>query len=197
MSPRTAEQNHELREESRRKIMKHAMALFATHGYDQTSVRMITQSAGISQGLMYNYFESKEHLLLALFQRSVQDVNESFVRAEEADDPRELIAQLVRAAMAVVREHLDFWRAWYSVRMQPSVIAKLGADLPVWTDTTRQQLESYFRSAGVSQPAIEATVLFAVIDGVAQHYALEAEHYPLEEVVEAVIEKYQHFFATQ
>jgi AcrR family transcriptional regulator len=34
----------------------------------RASVRMIAQRAGISQGLMYNYFESKEHAV-----RNVRD----------------------------------------------------------------------------------------------------------------------------
>ena len=42
--------------------------LFARHGYAGTTVRMIGREAGVSTGLLYAYFESKEGLLRAIFE---------------------------------------------------------------------------------------------------------------------------------
>ena len=54
--PRNQAQNEALREQSRRKILYSAGTLFARHGYEATSVRMIAREAGVAQGLLYNYF---------------------------------------------------------------------------------------------------------------------------------------------
>ena len=170
--------------------MEHALALFARHGYERTSVRMIAESAGIAQGLLYNYFESKEALLRAIFERSMGDVGESFARAERAPDPRDRIEQLVRGAFAILRENVDFWRLSYGVRMQAAVLEGLGEAVHDWTATIRRTLEGYCREAGVDRPELEAAVLFAVIDGVSQHYVLDPEHYPLDDVAELLVARY-------
>jgi hypothetical protein len=75
--------------------------------------------------------------------------------------------------------------------MQATVITGLGQSLHAWTDTIRQTLEGYFRQAGVAQPEIEAAILFAQIDGIAQHYVLDPEHYPLAAVEEALVARYR------
>src|SRR5580704_1281079 len=65
--PRKPEQYEEIREKSREKILSAALELFANKGYDATSIDSIAKKAGISKGLIYNYFESKKSILLAIF----------------------------------------------------------------------------------------------------------------------------------
>lgn len=190
MSPRRAEQNEQLREESKMRIIESALTLFASHGYEQTSIRMIARRAGIAQGLLYNYFAGKEQLLHEIFARSVADVRESFARAEASGEPGERIERLIRVSFALIREHMAFWRLSYGVRMQATVLAGLGDLLQEWTGEIRGTLERYFHEAGASNPAIEAIILFALLDGIAQHFVLDPEHYPLDEVTEQIVARY-------
>ena len=94
--PRSAQQNEALRSQSRSRIVEHALQLFGQHGYDRTTIRMIAESAGISQGLIYRHFESKDALLQAIFEQSMEDVRASFAEAEEAPQG-ERLEQLIRA----------------------------------------------------------------------------------------------------
>ncbi|WP_215845036.1 TetR/AcrR family transcriptional regulator [Candidatus Pantoea bituminis] len=48
------------------KLLDAAFNCFAEKGYAATSVREITQRAGISQGAMYTYFTGKEELFIAI-----------------------------------------------------------------------------------------------------------------------------------
>ena len=50
-------------EETRRKILDAALALFREKGYDDTTMRAVAERAGVSLGNAYYYFESKESLL--------------------------------------------------------------------------------------------------------------------------------------
>lgn len=190
MSPRTAEQNQALREESRARIIAAALRLFGTHGYERTTVRMIAEEAGVAQGLMYQHFAGKEELLRAIFQQSIQDVYTSFAEAEAGDPGEPPVARIIRAAFAVLQRRLDFWRLSYGVRMQQSVLEALGGAVPDWSQTIRATLERALRAAGAPRPEVEAAILFATIDGVAQHYVLDPAHYPLDAVVEALVERY-------
>ena len=189
MTPRTAEQNEQIRVASRQRIVDQALALFAEHGYERTSVRMIADAAGISQGLLYNYFDNKQALLLAIFEESVADVRASFALADAAP-PAERLERLVRGAFEVLKRNMAFWRLSYGVRMQPAVLAGLGPALHEWTATIRRTLQGYLRDAGVPQPDVEAAALFALINGVSQHYVLDPERYPLNAVIELVVARY-------
>ncbi|GAB4209898.1 MAG: TetR family transcriptional regulator [Roseiflexaceae bacterium] len=189
MSPRTEEQNELLRSAARARILDAALTLFGRHGYEGTTVKLIAQEAGVAQGLLYNYFQSKEHLLAEIFQQSMADVRESFAMAEQAA-PTERVGALIRSAFAVVRRNERFWRLSYASRSQIPVLAALGVDMAAWTGEIRATVARYFRDAGAAQPEIEAAVLFALIDGVSQHYVLMPEHYPLAEVEALLLEQY-------
>ena len=189
MTPRTAHQNEQIRAESRRRIIDEALELFAEHGYERTSVRMIAEAAGTSPGLLYNYFVSKQALLHAIFEESVADVRSSFALADAAPPGRQL-EQLVRGSFEILRRNLTFWKLSYGVRMQPAVLAGLGPELHEWTGSIRRTLQGYLRDAGVARPDVEAAVLFALIDGISQHYVLDPERYPLDAVIELVVARY-------
>jgi AcrR family transcriptional regulator len=172
VSPRSAEQNRALRDKRRLELLDAALLEFAERGFDRTTVSAIARRAGVSQGLVYHYFDRKEELLRANFERSMDAVRATLDEAAAAP-PAERVGSLVRAALAGVRAELAFWRLTYAVRFQPPVVAALGADVQGWTAAVRATLTRAFTDRGAAEPALEAAVLFGLIDGIAQHYALE------------------------
>ena len=64
--PKTKEQNELIRAEKRSHILKVALNVFGEEGYHASSINRIAKKAGISKGLIYTYFESKEDLLNTL-----------------------------------------------------------------------------------------------------------------------------------
>jgi AcrR family transcriptional regulator len=183
--------NEVLRNERRAEILEGALALFAEHGYAETTVRMIAEAIGMSQGLLYRYFPSKDDLLRAIFEESMRDVQASFAAADEGVTPDEKLERLIRAAFAIVRAHLRFWKLSYGVRMQTAVLTGLGDALTSWTSTIHRTLERYLAEAAFVDPATEAAILFALIDGVSQHYVLDPERYPLDRVADAIVARYR------
>jgi AcrR family transcriptional regulator len=187
MTPRTAAQFEALRADAQARLERAALRVFARRGYAGATVRDVAREAGVAQGLLYNYYRGKHELLAAVFRRSAADVQLSFAAAAGDVPPAERLARLVRAAFAVVREHLDFWQLMYGVRQQADVVAALGPALHAWTDGVRATLEAHLRDAGYRDPAVGARLLFAAIDGVAQHFALDPDGYPLDAVAECLI----------
>ena len=190
MSPRSRATNERMRAESRARIIEHGLQLFSERGYDATTVKMIAEAAGISQGLIYAHFPSKEALLVEIFEQSMRDVQESFALAEAEGPPEGRVERLLRGSFAVLRRNERFWRLSYGVRMQPAVLAHLGDRIHDWTDAVRQTLRRYLAESGARDPDVDAEILFALIDGVSQHYVLEPDRYPLEAVVERIVERY-------
>jgi AcrR family transcriptional regulator len=184
--PRSPERFDEMRERSRERILQSALALFAGRGFGATTVRMIAEDAGISQGLLYNYYDGKRGLLRAVFERGLEEVREDLAAAV-AGSPREGLALLVRSAFETLRANPDFWRLSYQLRMQPEVLADLGDQVGAWAGAIRSQIERLLRAAGAPDAPVRARTLFAAIDGAAQHYVLDPERYPLAEVADDLI----------
>ena len=63
MAPRTTENQWN---ETHETIMREAQRLFATKGYNGTSMNDIVKASQVSKGAIYNHFESKEQLFLTM-----------------------------------------------------------------------------------------------------------------------------------
>lgn len=59
-------------QERRNEILTVAMELFNQKGYEQTSVSEIVKKVGVAQGTFYNYFQSKEDVLNAACERTLE-----------------------------------------------------------------------------------------------------------------------------
>lgn len=69
------------REKKEREILNAAEKAFSRFGYDNTKMEDIAENIGISKGLVYFYFNSKENLYMALTYEALQKLNEKFYEA--------------------------------------------------------------------------------------------------------------------
>lgn len=125
MTPRTPKQFQDIRKEKKTLIMNVALEHFARQGYHKSSISQIAKHAGISKGLMYNYFESKEELLTEIVNRSMEEVamyldpdNDGYLSDEEFE-------LFVRKLFLILREKISFWRLFYQLLMQNEVRTQL------------------------------------------------------------------------
>ncbi len=132
MSPRTPQQFEEIREEKKNLIMDSALEHFAREGYHATTITHIAQHAGISKGLMYNYFSGKEDLLAAIIQRSVSEVYNYFDIDRDGKLSDDEFEFFVKKIAQILREKQTFWRLFFQLLMQAEV---------------REQLLNYFIGA--------------------------------------------------
>jgi AcrR family transcriptional regulator len=121
MSPRTSKQYEDIREEKRNLIMDSALKHFAREGYHATTITHIAKHAGISKGLMYNYFESKEALLKAIIERSVKEVLNYFDTDRDGYLSEEEFEFFVRKIRILLREKRVFWSLLFQILMQSEV----------------------------------------------------------------------------
>ncbi|WP_261301974.1 TetR/AcrR family transcriptional regulator [Paenibacillus andongensis] len=73
MSPLNEQQLTQIRDDRREQIKKAALTVFARHGIAGTKMSMIAAEAGISQGLFYRYYSSKDSLFIALVQELMEE----------------------------------------------------------------------------------------------------------------------------
>ena len=121
MSPRTKQQFESMREEKRALIMDAALEHFAREGYYQTTINHLAKHAGISKGLMYNYFSSKEELLAAILHKSMTEISAYFDPDKDGILTTEEFELFVRRYFVVIREKVVFWRLFFQLMLQKEV----------------------------------------------------------------------------
>lgn len=74
-------------EQTRALILRTALDLFRERGYEETTMRLIAQEAGVAPGNIYYYFRSKEHLIQGFYALSLDEhvVAARPVLAQETD----------------------------------------------------------------------------------------------------------------
>jgi AcrR family transcriptional regulator len=72
MSPRGQKQNEQMRGKAIEKITQAALEVFAEYGYHGATMKQIAQVTGLSYGLVYHYFPSKEKMFRQIIDSSLE-----------------------------------------------------------------------------------------------------------------------------
>lgn len=188
--PRTKEQFEEIRKNTRHIILENALFLFAEKGFKGTSISDIAKAAGVSKGLAYNYFKSKNDLMFAVFSLLEEKMGESFFEMEKVEDPFKKLRTMINLMFKFLKEDEKFWQLYMNFTFQPEVQAVASEFLTEFLSGIFKELEKLFRDMGVKNPKEESKILAAIFDGIGFHYILEKEKYPLEKMRKFLIKKY-------
>jgi AcrR family transcriptional regulator len=72
MSPRGKKLNEQMRADAMAKINKAALEVFSAYGYHGATMEHIMQVSGLSKGLVYHYFPSKESIFFHLVDTALE-----------------------------------------------------------------------------------------------------------------------------
>lgn len=87
-------------------ILEAALRTFARHGYSQTKVAEIAAEAGVAEGTLYNYFQSKEELLLALFDEKWNIIiNDIRNKINKLADPNDKLKAIFTSIVGMFRKN--------------------------------------------------------------------------------------------
>lgn len=64
--PETKEKSAKLPSDNRERILQAAFSVLSRQGYENSSIKDISEEAGVAQGLVHYYFKSKQQLVLAV-----------------------------------------------------------------------------------------------------------------------------------
>jgi TetR/AcrR family acrAB operon transcriptional repressor len=83
-------------------ILDAAAALIMRQGYDKTTMSDVADEVGVSRGIVYLHFESKEMLFEALIQREVVQYAQTWLEHIEADPRGGTIGGIYRAVLYAI-----------------------------------------------------------------------------------------------
>jgi AcrR family transcriptional regulator len=190
MCPRTSEQFEEIREGKRRQILYAAVECFATTGYHAVSISDLASHAGISKGLMYNYFSSKEELLKSIFREIMTEMMDLFGGDGSEEIDKASLVNYMGNLFRHMRSHLILWKMYMSIFSQPAVLQILEEEIRIAAKQPQERVERYFIRQGYKKPLLEVAFLSTLISGVIYEYIADPENYPLNEIKKRIVSYY-------
>jgi AcrR family transcriptional regulator len=85
--------------ELRERLFRAALDLFARKGFVETTVEDITNAADVGKGTFFNYFPSKDHILLAFAEMQLDKLRTSVEDAHRSNEPMPVFLRTLRARM--------------------------------------------------------------------------------------------------
>jgi AcrR family transcriptional regulator len=123
--PRSEAANQRLRERQRANLLDAAMRVFARSG-PSASMSEIAEAAGVSQGLAYRYFASKEEIYYALIARAIQGgLPEAEIARMTTGGPWNRLEALLSRIVNARREHPEFFQLLYHMLSDDDAPAEL------------------------------------------------------------------------
>ena len=177
MAPRITEKRWN---EVHGQIMDTAERLFATKGFNGTSMNDIVKESGISKGAIYGHFESKERLFLSLWERvtmvGIGQLREIFSPDDTAVDKLHKVADVTMVSSCDCPRELG--RMQMEFMVAASRMELLEPDMQKRYETIHSFITEIF-DEGIRNGEFKAdidpksltSILFAALDGLGLHYA--------------------------
>lgn len=175
--------------------MKAAAQVFARRGYAGATTNHIAERAGVSIGTLYEYFPSKDALLVALMEAHIREGEAVLARAaaEIVGTPLTLAATIRHLATAMVDLHghdRELHRVLFEEAPLPRQLRELLAEMEA---RITQRVELLVRSrpeVTVSDPALAAAVVVKTVEALTHNLVVHGDrdrHYDLAVYVEEIV----------
>lgn len=187
--PRSEEQNKKIRENRRQTILDAALHEFAEDGYSSASISKIAKHAGISKGLVYNYFESKEEILTTLILEGFEPVIKVFDPDGSGEFTEEKYRNYIETVFNMIDRDYKYWQVYFSIIFQTSVITLIMEKLFDKIMPFMQTLTNYYAAKGYKNPEAHMRFATCALDGVTVQYINDRQNFPLEEVKQILLDK--------
>lgn len=174
--------------ERRVQLMEVGRAVFASHGYEATSIEEVAQQAGVSKPIVYEHFGAKEGLYAAIVEREMDSLVTRVSESISRGTPRERFEGAVLAFMRYVKEE----PAGFAVLTRDSPTASARRGLTRVIDDLAQRVgdifQSEFERAGYTPKVapIYANALVGMVTQVGQWWAADGKSFSVDHVARHV-----------
>jgi AcrR family transcriptional regulator len=186
MSPRTEKQYEVIREERKAQIKKVALEIIYEEGFESSSISKIAKRAGISKGLLYNYYESKEEMIREIILEGFDEFLAFFDPNKDGILTLEEAKYFIDAMFNILESNLKYWRLYFSIMLQPKVMAVIAEDFNNLITPLLNMVNDFFKSLGSDNPQADTRITLALLDGICFHYLMDPNNYPMKEIKERI-----------
>lgn len=191
MTPRTPKKSQQIREERQTQILEAALKLFAEKGLHNTKVSEIAAQAGVSQGTVYWYFDSKEELFEAAFMSQFDTLIEPFyeIAADEERSPANKLMEIAEVSIDLF-DNTEAIFVMLQAMATREVANILTYDFREYYVQFKAILVPLFEEMGDPDPDATASMFIALLDGLMFQRLLGPDMFSRDQVLAQIERKF-------
>jgi AcrR family transcriptional regulator len=164
--------------------MRAAVELFASKGFDATTVQQVVEAADVTKGALYHYFDSKNDLLFEIYHSLIgtqtADMDRILAQGLTPEETvRAIIMNVVDSTTSRIRETAVFFREVH--KLDSARMAEFRADRRRYHETFRSVVEKGQSDGGFATRVPADTVVqiaMAAVNQLPTWYRPEGEKTP-------------------
>lgn len=190
MSPRTKEQFEVMRNQRKTLILDAALHVFAEEGYHSASISKIAKRAGVSKGLMYNYFESKQDLLRVLLHSIIDEQNEFLEGIVKKGFNEKAFQEVIDHTVKTLKADPKHWKLYFLMAIQPEVLEVLLKEQSASMQEYKMMIYQYFKDKYGEDAEKKLHYFTAVFSGIRMNFVMNPETFPLDDMRDLLVEQF-------
>lgn len=178
------------------KILTTALHLFSTEGYERTSVQRLAEASGVSQGLLYRHFRSKDALLLHFLQEGMAQIAGTLLPYRDVSlTARQAYEQHIGRCIDLLPAQIPLWKTLHTVRHQTRLMDAPGIKIDFEKEVIQPIAQCIERSGHRDSDTLAWTVV-SLIDGITGMYLLHPDIFPLEKIGQYLKQRSNELFSS-
>ena len=165
-------------------ILETSLELFAKNGVVGTTTKSIANEAGVSEGLLFRHYQSKEGLVKALKKLAADKVR---ILAQEIIDltqPKDVLRLTILSLTKIPFKDYALWKLILGIKFQSELADESLADV------IEDKVTKAFKGLGFAHAEMEAELLLNSLNGMLLAMLLNKQ-YKIEPLLNLMLKKYQ------
>lgn len=179
-----------MRNDRKAAILDAALHVFAEEGYHSASISKVSKYAGVSKGLMYNYFESKQELLRTLL-HDIMDKQAAFAKdLIKRGFSDETVIELIDHTIQLLKDDPKHWKLYFLMAVQPDVFEIIMQDRKEEMAEYMQKFMVYFQEKFPDNAVSMMHYFSATFSGIRMNFILNPDQFPIDDMRQLLIDQF-------
>lgn len=175
---------------AKEKILQEAAILFSKRGYAEAGTDEIILNAGISKGLLFYHYKSKEGLLDAVLERAWEIISHSCEVDTNEKNANRVFRQLIKNMIHSLKMDMDYWKVYSANLLNENLMNRLDLQLHQPSDAYQEEVHELFNKMGKKNPLRWAFFFDIQFRGVYFGYISDPKNFPLEKAKQVMIDMF-------
>ncbi|MBW6536398.1 MAG: TetR/AcrR family transcriptional regulator [Mariniphaga sp.] len=186
--PRSQEQYDEIRKQKKQLIMDTALELFAENGFHATTMSKVAKKAGVSKGLAYNYFESKQEILDEIIKTGFDSIYSHFDLNHDGVLTRDEFEHFIRNSFKAISQNRKFWKLYSAIIMQSDLAESMMEKYGDRSQNIIKMLKQFISNMGSKDTEGDLMVISSLVKGALLVVISAPDFFPVKQLEDKVTE---------
>jgi AcrR family transcriptional regulator len=189
MSPRSKKIAEMMRGKTREAILSASLELFAKRGYSATTTEEIARQAGISKGLIFNHFGTKQDILLAIFDEQFERIMPRFFVDGDTRPAKERLLALINAWLEFIKTDPLLVRLSLHLNLDDEYRKLMkNKKTKAYFENFVAQMTKMVKESGSDKPELDTFILMFFFDGIVANYTVAPELFPIDAIKDHLVD---------